>query len=125
VDVRLDALDNNDNIYNKVTLEPAGATVTVNVADRIITKTVPVKAAFTGTPPGVNLLRQILIDPQAVQLTGPFAQLAPLEEVFTENVILDKLPAGPLLIGIKLPPGVTADTDRVTVVFGSGSGRGM
>ncbi|MDR3349173.1 MAG: hypothetical protein LBO03_06185 [Acidaminococcales bacterium] len=122
---RLNALDKDNNAYGKVALTPDGVIVTVDVADRIITKTVPVKAGFTGPPPGAAPSSQALLTPLEVKLTGPFAQLAQIEEVFTEKVVLDKLPAGPLLLEIKLPPGVTADTDRATVVFAPNeSGQG-
>jgi YbbR domain-containing protein len=118
VDARLSALDGDGNVYGKVALEPVGVTVTVNVSDRIITKSVPVKAVFVGAPPAGYRLRRVLVRPETVTLTGPFADLSGLEEAPTEEIDWEKLPAGNrVLLGIKLPPGVTADSDRVTVAI--------
>lgn len=118
VDARLTALDRGNNVYNKVALEPGAAIVTVDVSDRVISKNVPVRVALTGQLPDGRRLRQALVSPETVKLTGPFAELAPTEEVFTESVSLDKLSGeGPFSLEIKPPPGSAADPGMVTVVI--------
>ena len=109
-------LDKNNNISAKVAVEPGSVNLTVEVADRIISKDVPVRITFTGRLPSGYRLVNTKITPGNVNLQGSFANLNDITEILTEELSLDHLTRDlSLPVALHPPPGVTAGNNRVQV----------
>ncbi len=110
-------MDANGQEVRGLTVEPLIVEATLPVREGVITKIVPVVPTIVGTPSPGLMVSRVTTDPATVALTGPGSLLAGIQAAATSPVDLSGV-RGDLSrrVALALPGGVSAPTDRVTVV---------
>jgi YbbR domain-containing protein len=116
--VQLTAINGNGVLENRVVVEPASARLTVEIADKTLTKEVEVKVPLTGALALDYKLEGVAVNPARVHLTGAFAEIEKIQEVFVEAVSLDGRDSNIVLeLPLKIPPELKSDPATVHIIL--------
>ena len=118
-DVPLVAVDALGNPVSPVDVEPSTVHVDLAVGSLAVTRSLAVNPIVTGTPAPGQVIDSVTVSPSVVTLQGDAEALSSLARVDTAPVsIANATTASSTLVGLALPPGVTAlSSASVTVTI--------
>lgn len=90
-----------------LTVTPAQVNVTIDIVQAQTQKTIPVNPSLTGDPAEGYRIREIVLEPDTVTITGPQDKVSSVTAVSTQPVDISGLTAnysGP--VGLQLPEGI-------------------
>ena len=115
-DVRVEPLGAGDELLAGVMIDPPEVVVrpVLSVADA--SRNLLVVPRFINTPSGRKTVRSYRVEPTRIELFGEGDLLARLRMIETEDVdLFGLLDDQTFTVGLKLPEGVTSDTETVLV----------
>jgi YbbR domain-containing protein len=87
--VDLQAVDEQGNQVTNVEIEPPRARVRIAVGRQLASRTLPVVAEFTGSPPAGYRIATIAVTPSVVTVTGESSAVTQMDGAHTEPISLD------------------------------------
>lgn len=116
VKVKLTPVDVDGNIVDSVTLSSQEISVTAKILSGVDKKMVPIKPAYSGIPEQGFEVGEATAQPDKVEITAKTEVLETLNEIFTENIMVDGANADVIKdVILDLPDGIISPSKKVTV----------
>ncbi len=110
------AVDENGILIDNVKLEPKKAYLTIDIKEKVITKTVPIKMTLTGGLPSGFRIISATTNPDKIEIAGSISNIKDVKEIITDNISLNALQADfKGNVKLILPKDIEAKTDTVEV----------